>query len=289
MSDFDFEKTYVFSRHDGSYPQSPIKLMSNGEIYGYQSRNEASWSIIDGNISFLDINGHPTTIFKQMSIVDGKRIYSGGFLKKPESNITHLLTEIVFDWENRKPHHARTSEHLKLQIKKYNWSIGKHTYGKPRVLEPKLNRLCIGNFCSIADDVVIILGNHKLDTITTFPFATLREFWPSLKGKEHIQDHESKGPILIGNDVWIGHGVKIMPGVIIGNGSVIAANSVVTKNISPYSIVAGAPAKHIKYRFHQEKINALEKIKWWDWDDEKIDSFLPIMLTDINKFIELNI
>lgn len=289
MSDFDFEKTYVFSRHDGSYPQSPIKLMSNGEIYGYQSRNEASWSIIDGNISFLDINGEPTTIFKQMSTIDGKRIYSGGFLKKPESNITHLLTEIVFDWENRKLHHARTSEHLKLQIKKYNWSIGKHTYGKPRVLEPKLNKLCIGNFCSIADDVVIILGNHKLDTITTFPFATLREFWPSLKGKEHIQDHESKGPILIGNDVWIGHGVKIMPGVIIGNGSVIAANSVVTKDISPYSIVAGTPAKHIKYRFSQEKINALEQIKWWDWNDEKIDSFLPIMLTDINKFIELNI
>ncbi|WP_269293808.1 CatB-related O-acetyltransferase [Pantoea sp. LMR881] len=183
------------------------------------------------------------------------------------------------------PELANISNHI---LKKYNWSIGKHTYGSPLVLEPKINSLKIGKFCSIADNVVIILGNHRTDLITTFPFATLNKFWPSLRGDENIHDHESKGPVVIGNDVWIGHGVKIMPGVTIGNGAVIAAGSIVTKDVEPYAIVAGAPAKLLKYRFDYKKISALEKLKWWDWNDETIDKWLTIMLTDVDKFISLN-
>ncbi|MFU2316642.1 CatB-related O-acetyltransferase [Rahnella sp. PCH160] len=279
------DKYFKFSRLDGSYLHEPIKLNKDGSIYGYSHYNEASWTIIEGVIAFLNKSGDVSTLFDRISLEQNRLIMCGSFLIKPHLNITHKLEEISYDWEKRPRHKNLTKNLLKEQIKKLNWKIGDHTYGNPKILEAKYASLTIGKFCSIADDVIIILANHKVDLVTTYPFATLKKFWPSMKSL-NLNDHYSNGDVTIGNDVWIGHSVKIMSGVTIGNGVVIAANSVVTKNIPDYGMVGGTPAKIIRYRFNEEVVNQLMLIEWWDWEDEKIDEALPYMMKDIQLFIE---
>jgi acetyltransferase-like isoleucine patch superfamily enzyme len=123
--------------------------------------------------------------------------------------------------------------------------------------------LKIGSFCSIASSVNIFLGgNHRLDWITTFPFGHI--FQEELGG-EDIKGHPAtKGDVIIGNDVWIGHGATIMSGVTIGDGAVIAANTHVVKNVMPYEIVGGNPARVIKNRFSNEIRDLLLKLEWWN-------------------------
>jgi virginiamycin A acetyltransferase len=283
--EFLCDKYFKFSRLDGSYPHGPIKLNRDGSIYGYSHNNEASWTIIEGAVAFLNKSGDVSTLFDKVSLHQNRLTMCGGFLIKPHLNITHKLEEISYDWDKRPRHKNLTKKFFKEQIEKFSWEIGDHTYGHPKILEAKYAILKIGKFCSIADDVIIILANHKVDLVTTYPFSTLKKFWPSMKSLDLI-DHYSNGNVTIGNDVWIGHSVKIMSGVTIGDGAVIAANSVVTKDIPDYGIVGGAPAKVIRHRFDEEVINHLMLIKWWDWEDEKIDQALPDMMRDVQLFIE---
>ncbi len=131
------------------------------------------------------------------------------------------------------------------------------------------DKLKIGKFCMIASNVKFIMNgaNHLSESITSYPFAIFGEDWKSaMDGKKY----PIKGDTIIENDVWIGYGATIMPGVRIGNGSIIASNSTVIKDVEPYSIVGGNPAKEIKKRFSEEKISQLLNICWWDWDIEKI-------------------
>jgi acetyltransferase-like isoleucine patch superfamily enzyme len=126
------------------------------------------------------------------------------------------------------------------------------------------NPITIGNFCSIARNTAVQEHNHDLNNITTY-YIKQRIF------REQIGiDAVSKGAIIIGNDVWIGTQSIILSGVTIGDGCVITANSVVTKNIPPYSIAGGSPAKVIRQRFSEDIIEKLLVIKWWNWDIEKI-------------------
>lgn len=131
------------------------------------------------------------------------------------------------------------------------------------------DQLIIGKFCMIASDVTFIMNgaNHLSEAISTYPFAIFGEDWSdAMQGKEY----PTKGDTIIGNDVWIGYGATIMPGVHIGDGAIIATKSVVTKNVAPYSIVGGNPAKEIRKRFSEEEIKQLLEIRWWDWSIEKI-------------------
>ncbi len=144
-------------------------------------------------------------------------------------------------------------------------------------------RLKIGNFCSIASDISILLGGeHRTDWVTTYAFNVT---WAGVAG--HIEGHpKTKGDVIIGNDVWIGKGAMILSGVTIGDGAVIGAKAVVTKDVPPYAIVAGNPARIIRYRFDDETIRKLLAIAWWNWPDEKIASAMELLLSDdINKFI----
>jgi len=169
------------------------------------------------------------------------------------------------------------------------YSIGRYSYGDPVVLNwGSPATLSIGSFCSIGTGVTFLLGGeHKIDWVTTFPFwAAFRDFsefrnFPFPPG--------TKGDIIVGNDVWIGTNAIILSGVNIGDGAVIGACSVVTKDVEPYSIVAGNPAKEIRKRFDQETINKLLKIEWWNWPTQRIKDNMTLLLSDkIKEFVEKN-
>lgn len=131
------------------------------------------------------------------------------------------------------------------------------------------DKLIIGKFCMIASNVTFIMNgaNHLTDAISSYPFAIFDEGWKdAMDGKSY----PVKGDTIIGNDVWIGYNATIMPGVTIGDGAIIATGSVVTKDVEPYTIVGGNPAKEIKKRFSDEQISKLLELQWWNWDIEKI-------------------
>jgi acetyltransferase-like isoleucine patch superfamily enzyme len=169
-------------------------------------------------------------------------------------------------------------------------SFGKYTYGNPNIFWENENaKLVVGNFCSIAGNVNIYLGgNHRTDWVSTYPFGHVNK--DKFNNFDGIGHPSTKGNVIIGNDVWIGSNVTIMSGVTIGDGVVIANNSHVIKDIEPYSLVGGNPAKLIKYRFTPEQIEKLLEIKWWYWDDEKINTFTPLLCNNnIDQFIKIAI
>ena len=165
--------------------------------------------------------------------------------------------------------------------------VGRHTYfsGGPNVqlFKGGSDKVRFGSFCSIAKGVEIMTdGAHPVDWVSTYPF---RIIW-GLPGAYEDGHPPKSGDINIGNDVWIASEVMVLPGVTIGDGAVIAARSVVTRDIPPYSIAGGVPAKVIRYRFSSEVIDALLKIKWWEWNDDKIKEAIPFLSSDnIEEFI----
>ena len=147
----------------------------------------------------------------------------------------------------------------------------------------------MGSFCSISDHVFIGGAEHPIDWISTSPvFQNTRHSGPS-KRFARFELPKSKTTI-IGNDVWIGHGVTIKQGVVIGNGAVIGSNALVTKDVPPYAIVGGVPAKIIRYRFPEEVIKRLEDVKWWNLPDVKIAEIVDFFhiqnptLEDIDRY-----
>ncbi|NCE63298.1 chloramphenicol acetyltransferase [Pseudoflavonifractor sp. 524-17] len=189
------------------------------------------------------------------------------------------------------PNEYGTSCFLKNVIKAPNISVGDYTYYDdpvdPTAFEennvrfnwPEFgDRLIIGKFCSIASGVQFIMGsaNHRLSSISTYPFHVFGGAWA-----EHTPPHLSqlpfKGDIVVGNDVWIGRESTILPGVKIGDGAIVAACSVVAKDVEPYTVVGGNPARPIKKRFDGELIALLLRLRWWDFDPEKLTEFLPTL------------
>ena len=175
--------------------------------------------------------------------------------------------------------------YLKNVITDANIEVGDYTMYNDFVNDPKdfqknnvlyhypinRDRLIIGKFCSIACGAKFIFtsANHKLGSLSTYPFPLFFEEWDL--DKSNVTDAwDNKGDIVIGNDVWIGYEAFIMQGVTIGDGATIGTRAVVTKDVPPYSIVGGVPAKPIRKRFSDEVIAQLLEIKWWDWPDEKI-------------------
>lgn len=148
-------------------------------------------------------------------------------------------------------------------------SVGEHTYGNFKVdcYKGSESKLTIGKYCSISPDVRFITGGiHPTDWVALYPF---RIYW-NLAGAYSDGTPATKGPISVGNDVWIGTGATILSGVVIGDGAVVMARAVVTKSVQPYAIVGGVPAKLIKRRFAEDIIEKLLELKWWDWEESRI-------------------
>ena len=137
------------------------------------------------------------------------------------------------------------------------------------------DKLIIGKFCSIACGAKFLFNsaNHNLSSLSTYPFHIFFEEW-DLDAKDVTDAWDNKGDIVIGNDVWIGYEAVILAGVTIGDGAVIGPRAVVTKDVPPYTIVGGVPAKPIRKRFPEGTIELLLKLKWWDWTEERIRQHL---------------
>ena len=180
--------------------------------------------------------------------------------------------------------------YLNAVIKDPQIAVGNYTIYNDFVADPLLfeknnvlyhypilrEKLIIGKFCSIACGTKFLFNcaNHSLKSLSTYTFPLFYEEW-ELEKSNITTAWDNKGDIVIGNDVWIGYEAVIMAGVHIGDGAIIAARAVVTKDVPPYTIVGGTPAKEIRKRFDAEVIQQLLILKWWNWSTDKIRQCLP--------------
>jgi acetyltransferase-like isoleucine patch superfamily enzyme len=142
----------------------------------------------------------------------------------------------------------------------------------------------IGAFCSIGPDVVFVTGGiHPVDWVSSFPFRA--KF--GLPGAFKDGMPMTRGPVVVGNDVWIGGEAMVLSGVTIGDGAVVAARAVVTRDVPPYAVVAGTPARLLRFRFDERTVEELLQIRWWEWPDKKIVEAVPFLSSpDVTGFLE---
>jgi acetyltransferase-like isoleucine patch superfamily enzyme len=163
-------------------------------------------------------------------------------------------------------------------------TVGRHTYGlvggsfvRPTAAAP----ISIGGFCSFGPEVLIFgQADHPLDLPSTYPFRS-KPLLPDAPNRDAV----TRGPVRIGNDVWIAARAIILSGVSVGSGAVIGAGAVVARDVPPYAIAVGNPAEVVRYRFDETTIAALLEIAWWDWSDTEIAGFEALFYGDIDAFI----
>ena len=182
-------------------------------------------------------------------------------------------------------------EPLSDQIKNPNIKVGRHSYYSgyyhghsfeecARYLIPDrddVDQLIIGSFCSIGSGASFIMaGNqgHRHDWVSSFPFFYMKE---GSVFSQALDAYQKAGDTIIGSDVWIGSEAMIMPGIKIGHGAVIGSRALITKDVNPYEIIGGNPAKPIRKRFSDEEISMLLEMEWWTWPDEKIEEAMLLL------------
>ncbi len=192
--------------------------------------------------------------------------------------------------------------YLKNVISNANISVGDYTMYNDFVHDPVFfeknnviyhypvnhDKLVIGKFCSIACGARFIFNsaNHAMTSLSTYPFPLFFEEW-GLERKNVTDSWDNKGDIVIGNDVWIGYEAVIMAGVSVGDGAIIGTRALVTKDVPPYTIVGGVPAKAIRKRFSEETISSLLEIKWWNWSKERIAENIDAIQSGCIQRLEL--
>jgi len=262
---------------DGRVVTEVLRFLPDGRLSGHPPAELRSWRMEAEGPCLLDEAGTPT-----IRLLPGEaRDWIQGISAATGETLCRLERR---DWETREGWESLLRIRFRREIAEHGWEIGDHSYGWPIVHE-RLARLHIGRFTSIAEGVRIALANHRTDTATTYPFAALHRFWPSAPTAPEA-DHATQGGVTIGHDVWIGAGAFIGSGVTIGDGAVIGAMAVVTRDVPPYAIVAGNPARIVRHRFPEPVVRDLLALRWWDWPDAVVDRFLPRMLSgDVEGFI----
>jgi virginiamycin A acetyltransferase len=171
----------------------------------------------------------------------------------------------------------------------HNCQVGDYTYisgNDSGGLVSGYHNVTIGKYCSLSNNIEIITeSSHHKDFVSTFPFFSMPNSF--CFDEEKGRKFTTKKPVRIGNDVWIGARAIILEGINIGDGAIVGAGAVVTKDVEPYSIVAGCPAKPIGLRFDQDTISQLLRMKWWDWPEEKIKANIDLIMSgNVREFIE---
>jgi acetyltransferase-like isoleucine patch superfamily enzyme len=163
--------------------------------------------------------------------------------------------------------------------------LGQHTYGIPviKTYDHDRTRLIVGSYSALSEEAIVMLGGeHAIDRVTTFPLR-IRLQLPGA-GEDGIP--VPTGDTVIGSDVWLTMRTFVRSGVTIGDGAIVASGAVVNKDVPPFAIVGGNPAKVIRYRFSEEQIEALLEIRWWDWPDDLVRQAVPLLSgTDVDAFI----
>lgn len=200
--------------------------------------------------------------------------------------MSNLLERLTAFW-NRKILKRRTPKFYRGQEKfreRYpDFTVGIGTYGMPTVHDwHEGSALRIGAYTSIADDVHIFLGgHHRTDWISVYPFPAFIEEAKAIQGFGG-----SRGDVTIGNDVWLASGCTILSGVKVGDGAVVAARAVVTRDVAPYAVVAGNPARVVNWRFDAQSRQAILASQWWTWSEAEIRQIVPLLCSDrIDEFI----
>ena len=192
--------------------------------------------------------------------------------KKPDPNVIHPIAGY------------EKEIYVKPTVTNPNIIVGDFTYIADSEFESHVthfypwskDKLIIGKFCQIASGVEFVMNdaNHQMNAVSTFPFYTL-EGWEMDTPDSTVMPF--KGDTVIGNDVWIGQNAVILPGVHIGDGAIIGANSIVGRDIDPYTIVVGNPAKPLRKRFDAELTELLLRFKWWDKSIDEINELIPLL------------
>ena len=186
-----------------------------------------------------------------------------------------------------------TVTYVKPTVKNPNIIVGDFTYFAGTDFESRVthhydfigDKLIVGRFCQIAAGVEFVMNgaNHQMNAVTTFPFYTL-EGWDM--APPPLSTLPIKGDTVVGNDVWIGQNATILPGVHIGDGAIVGANSVVGRDVPPYTVVAGNPAKEIRRRFDDEMTALLLELRWWVRPVEEINALIPLLTNGDIAFVK---
>lgn len=181
-------------------------------------------------------------------------------------------------------------DHTRIDVGDYTYMSANQPLEQPAEIAQRLapylwdfapERLIIGKFCQIAHGVQFITAsaNHRMDGLSTFPFLVFGGGWEGRASRP-----EPGADTVVGNDVWLGTGAMVMPGVTIGDGAIIAAGAVVTKDVAPYSVIGGNPAKVIKHRLPEADAKRMQALAWWDWPiDHIVAHEAEICGTDLDR------
>lgn len=208
------------------------------------------------------------------NLLTGRSLYRAFLRARDRSPARRWWVRLIYFWAWDGMHYDRLTHH--------SLKMGAHSYGvRHETVQFSTGReeLIVGKYCSIAAGVRVVFGEHPLARVSTFPLRTL------LTPNGANQDAFEKGPVVVGSDVWVGTDALIMSGVTLGHGCVVAAGAVVTKDVPPYAVVGGVPARFIKFRFTPQQIEQLLSIAWWDWPEAKIRAQMDDFYEEIETFI----